>query len=188
MNRVWRIALTALVLAFLVPVLVLASVAAGLAPRHWSGIPLSGWDLALIDFKPEQGRLTGPPGQPDPVVDGIIAMDDPGVFMVVPLHDGSVYVASRSLRPSLFLELGSRFDADQVSVVWSPLMGDINPDAGDRGPARTFWQRTEPLATWVTLMVGFPWQLGAGLLLVAAGYTLRARRRAKAGDAEPAAS
>ncbi len=178
MNRVLRAALTALLLAVLVPVLVLASAAAGLAPRHWSGIALSGWELPWLAVKPQQGALVERPTQLDAVTDELIAMGDGGWFAVVPLSDGSVYVETRSLEFSALSRLGRRFGGDQVSMVYSPLQPDAYPMDDDGGSRRTLWQRTDPLTTWVTLMFGFPWQLGVGLLLTAAAYLLLARRRA----------
>ncbi|MEU8077978.1 hypothetical protein AB0B31_21275 [Catellatospora citrea] len=191
MSRLLRAAATVSVLSVAVPLLVLASAAAGLAPRHWSGIPLSGWEVLRLDAKPRQEPGTVRPPHIDSVTDKLIAMGDTTMVSVVPLHDGSVYVETTSLTPSLFAGLGRRFDGDLVSVVYSPmyelpsLAG--HDDGGDavRTPSR--WQRMDPLSTWVTLMFGFPWQLGAALLLTASAYVVVPRLRRRARDTTTAA-
>ncbi|MEV4411875.1 hypothetical protein [Catellatospora sp. NPDC049609] len=185
MNRVVRAAATVILLAILVPLLVLSSAAVGPAPRHWSGVSLSGWELPLVDARPRQEPGTVRAPHLDAVTDRLIARGDGGWQAVVPLHDGSVYVETTRLDPSLFAELGRDFGGDRVSVVYAPLAPQVSPDGGGGVPAQTLWQRTDPLVTWATLMFGFPWQLGAALLLTAVAYVVaaRARRRRAAGTA-----
>ncbi|WP_144126607.1 hypothetical protein [Catellatospora sichuanensis] len=191
MSRFFRAVVTVIVLSLAVPILVLASAAAGLAPRHWSGIPLSGWEVPYLDAKPRQKPGTVRPPHLDSVADEVFSWRDSTLVAMAPLHDGSVYIQTTRLTPSLLAELGRRFDGDKVSVVYSPFYVLPSLAGGDGGGDRvrigSRWERADPLGTWVTLMFGFPWQLGVALLLTAFVYVAVPRLRRRSRDTATAA-
>ena len=90
--------------------------------------------------------------------------------------DGRVYIETSRLSPSLLPELGRRFGGETVGVIYSPLAQRFHL-AGSGSTTETWWQRMDPLGTWVTLMFGFPWQLGTGVLLTALVLAFAVRRR-----------
>lgn len=176
MLRVRDAAITVLCVAVLTPLLVLATAAAGLGPRHWSGVPLSGLELPFLDSY--AGASGARPWALDEVTDELIAMKYTGWISVYGAEGGVVRVETTRLDSSLFGALGSRFGGDTVGVVYSPLTPAGMPGGrGDNRAAETAWQRTDPIGTWITLLVGFPWQLGAVLVLTALTWALLVRRR-----------
>ncbi|GAA3206982.1 hypothetical protein ACFO1B_19675 [Dactylosporangium siamense] len=176
MTRARDAVITLLCLMILVPLMVLSTALAGFDSRHWSGISLSAMQLPWLDSSP-RGSDTRP-SNIDEVTDTLIAMEDHGWAEIYGGQDGRIYITTRRLSPSLFPDLGDRFDGDEVGVIYSPLMPEVSLDGpGDGSGTGTWWQRTDPLGTWVTLMFGFPWQLGTALLLTAIVWTLILRRR-----------
>ncbi|MFD0599070.1 hypothetical protein ACFQZ4_47815 [Catellatospora coxensis] len=96
--------------------------------------------------------------------------------------DGLVHVETTRLSSSLFRELGSRFGGDTVGLVYAPTTPPMFPGGPDGGHrVETTWQRTDPVGSWSTLLIGFPWQLGTVLLLTAIGWAFVVRRRRSAG-------
>ena len=170
--------ITVLCVAVLTPLLVLTTAAAGFGPRHWSGVPLSGLDLPLLDSY--TGANGAQPTALDGVTDELIAMRYTGWISVYGAEGGVVRVETTRLDSSLFRALGSRFGGDTVGVVYSPLTPPSMPAGMDDSRAvETAWQRTDPVGTWITLLVGFPWQLGAVLLLTALAWAAAVRRRTR---------
>ncbi|GAB3866119.1 hypothetical protein GCM10027610_117790 [Dactylosporangium cerinum] len=189
MTRARDAVITLLCLMVLVPLMVLSAAAAGLHPRHWSGIPLSAVDLPFADTSP-RGADSRLPAL-DEVTDTLIAMKDHGWVEIYGGQDGRIYIVTTRLSPSALPDLGHRFDDETVGVIYSPLTPPMHLDGpGDDSTTETWWQRTDPLGTWVTLMFGFPWQLGIALLLTAVGwaFVLRRRRRRQASAPQPAVS
>jgi hypothetical protein len=187
MTRVRAVVITLTCLIILVPLLVLSTAAAGLSPRHWSGIPLSAVQLPFLETHPSSAE-TRPPVMDD-VTDALTAMEYSGWLAVIPGQDGLVYIETTRLSPSLLPQLGHRFGGETVGVVYSPLATPARADGpGNSSATETWWQRTDPPGTWVTLMFGFPWQLGTALLLTAIVWTfvLRRRRRRPARQPQPA--
>ena len=156
------------------PLLVMSMAIVGLSPRHWSGVALSAVDLLVIDTNPHWGG-TRPPAMDD-VTDALSTMEDNGWVAVIGGQDGRVYVETSQLSPSLFPELGRRFGGETVGVIYSPLAQRATL-LGPGSNTETWWQRTDPLGTWVTLMFGFPWQLGTVVLLTALVWAFVVRRR-----------
>lgn len=176
MRRLAHATITFICLAFLVPLLVLTSAILGLQPRHWSGIPLA--DVQLPRIRPVVHWDDARNPQQDEVADGLVAIPYGGWRVVGPGTDGLVHIKTTRISPSLFPGLGSQFSGDNVGVVYSPLekRPQLAKDVVD--PYReTWWQRTDPLGSWITLAYGFPWQLGLGLLLSAGAWLIILRRR-----------
>jgi hypothetical protein len=167
--------LTLACLAVLTPVLVLGMAAVGLAPRHWSGVPLGGVELPFIDLNPYHGGTR--PDHLDAVTDALAATEEPGWVAVVGGSDGRVYVEVTQLNSAMFTLLGDRFGDDAVGLIYSPFTPPVHLDNADPASAETWWQRTDPPGTWVTLLFGFPWAIAAGLVLTVLGWTLIVRRR-----------
>lgn len=176
-TRVRDAVFTLICLMILVPLLVLATVVAGFSPPHWSGIPLSGVTLPFLEIRPPSGDIR-PPAM-DEVTDVLMTMEPNGWWLaVLPGRDGLVYIEATRLGPSLLTDLGHRFDRETVGVVYSPLAQRPRAlGSGNSSNTETWWQRTDPLGTWVTLTFGFPWQLGTALLLTSIVWAFRVRRR-----------
>ncbi|MER7001686.1 hypothetical protein ABT297_01340 [Dactylosporangium sp. NPDC000555] len=172
----------------LVPLLVLSTAVAGLNPRHRSGIPLSAVELPFLDRPHSAG--TRPPAL-DEVTDALITMKDTGWVEDFGGQDGRIYIVTTRLSPSPLPDLGHRFDGETVGVIYSPLASRSSLDKqGDDSTTETWWQRADPLGTWVTLMFGFPRQLAAALLLtvIVWAFVLRRRRRRPVPEPQPAAA
>ena len=167
--------LTLACLAVVIPVLVLGAAAVGLAPRHWSGVPLGGVELPFVDLNPYHGGTR--PDHLDAVTDALVSTEDAGWVAVVGGSDGRVYVEVTRLNAAMFTLLGDRFGGDAVGLIYSPFTPPAYLDTADPASAETWWQRTDPLGTWVTLLGGFPGPIAAGLVLAALGWTLIVRRR-----------
>jgi hypothetical protein len=168
--------ITVVWLMILTPLLVLSMAIVGLSPRHWSGVPLSAVDLLVIDTNPHWGG-TRPPVMDD-VTDTLSTMEYNGWVAVIGGQDGRVYIETSRLSPSLFPELGRRFrfGGGTVGVIYSPLTQPVQL-LGPGSNTETWWQRMDPLGTWVTLMFGFPWQLGTVVLLTVTVWAFVVRRR-----------
>ncbi|WP_144120999.1 hypothetical protein [Catellatospora sichuanensis] len=177
MTRVRDAVITVLCVAVLTPLLVLVTSAAGIGPRHWSGVPLSGVQLPFLESGPISSGTR--PAALDEVTDALIAMDHRGWTAVYTGTDGLVHVEVTRLNHALLRDLGGDYGGDTVGLVYSPLTPPMWPGGpGDGTPAvETTWQRTDPVGTWVTLLIGFPWQLGSVLLLTAIAWALVLRRR-----------
>jgi hypothetical protein len=189
MTRARDAAITLLCLMILVPLMVLSAAVAGLHPRHWSGITLSSVEVPFLDTRPRPADAR--PSALDEVTDALTAMNDHGWVESFGGEDGRIYIVTSRLSPSMLPDLGHRFDGGAVGVIYSPLAARTGLDEpGDGSTAGTSWQRADPLGTWVTLMFGFPWQLGAALLLTAVMWVLvlRRRRGRRASAPQPAAS
>jgi hypothetical protein len=178
MTRVRDAGITLICLVILVPLLVLSTAVAGLHPRHWSGIPLSTVELPFLHNRPHSAGTR--PAAQDEVTNALVTMKDPGWFEDFGGQDGRIYIMTSALSPSLLPGLGHRFDGETVGVIDSPLAGRSGAaEQGGDSITETWWQRTDPLGTWVTLMFGFPWQLGTVLLLTAIVWAFVLRRRHK---------
>lgn len=194
MTRVRDAVITLICLMILVPLLVLSTAMAGLSPRHWSGVPLSSVRVLYLELHSLSGSGGTRPPVMDEVTDALITMEDSGWVTVIPGRDGRVYIETTRLSPSLLPDLGHRFGGETVGVVYSPFaqrsrLMDLPLDGrSDHSTTETWWQRTDPLGTWVTLMFGFPWQLGTALLLTAIvwAFVLRRRRIRPAPEPQPA--
>lgn len=175
--------ITLVCLVIVTPLLVVSMAIVGLNPRHWSGVPLSAVDLLVLDTNPHWGG-TRPPVMDD-ITDALSTMEDNGWVAVIGGQDGRVYVETSRLSPSLFFELGRRFGGETVGVIYSPFAQRATL-LGPGSNTETWWQRMDPLGTWVTLMFGFPWQLGTVVLLIALALAVVVRRRrTKARGPEP---
>jgi hypothetical protein len=176
-RRVRDGALTLVCLGVLIPVLVLGAAAVGLAPRHWSGIPLGGVKLPIVSLNPA-GH--GPrPSHMNEVTDAV--RTDSAAVRVSGGSDGRSYVGVTRLNSTVFTVLGDRFSGDAVGVIYSPLEPVAYIDSPPSEGAAWWWQRTDPLGTWFTLVVGFPWAIAAGLVLASLTWALIVlRRRRKA--------
>ncbi|MEU7820911.1 hypothetical protein [Catellatospora sp. NPDC049133] len=184
MIRVRDAVLAALCVAVLTPLLVLSTAAAGFGPRHWSGVPLTGVALPLLDARPTSSATRV--AALDAITDELIATQYRGWTALYTGADGRVQIETTRLSAALFRELGDRFGGDTVGLVYTPMTPPMYPGGPDGGhTVETTWQRTDPVSSWLTLLVGFPWQLGTALLLTAAGWALVLRRRRRA-VAEPA--
>jgi hypothetical protein len=185
MTRVRDAVLAVLCVAVLTPLLVLSAAAAGFSPRHWSGVPLAGVQLPLLDAGPASSGTR--PTALDAVTDELVAMEYRSWTAVYAGAEGLVHVGTTRLSSSLFREFGSRFGGDTVGVVYTPTTPPTFPGGADGGHGpETTWRRTDPVGTWFTLLTGFPWQLGTVLLLTAIGWALAVRRRRRAATTGPA--
>jgi hypothetical protein len=176
--RLRDVALTVLTLMVMIPLLAVGAAATGLDPRHWSGVSLSALDLPFVDLKPYHGG-SRPPVM-DEVTDFLSATErDSGWVMVLGDQDGRVYVVSTRLSNVLFAELGHRFGAGTVGVIYGPmdrrfqLAGVGYESSGDE----SVWRRMDPIGTWTTLLFGFPSALGVAAMLTTFVWTLMLRRR-----------
>lgn len=186
MTWLWRIVLGVLILALLVPVLVVSAVSVGLSPRHWSGTEMVAIDLRFL------GR-TSPPSDPEgrtypdselaSIRDGVSHSDLPDGVVMVSTDSGrhQVIVATTALNYESFRYYHDRY-GDAVALTWLPLSEQASADMSTRPPST--WSASKALSSWLTLATGFPWYLGAGVVLTIVGWLLlqlpRRRRRTKA--------
>jgi hypothetical protein len=101
------------------------------------------------------------------VMDAAIDMSEHGVFMTAIDPSGNrVTVSARCLSHDLFAADASRF-GDTVAIAYAPFMPEVYLDEPPPDPP-SWWSRTDPPGTWFTLATGFPWYLGAVLVIVGA--------------------
>jgi hypothetical protein len=176
MRRLVYTTITLFCLAILVPVLVIACAAFGLQPRHWSGITLA--DVQLPRLRPVVHWDDARNPRQDEVADALGTIPYGGWQTVGPGTDGLVHIKTTRISPYLFPGLGQRFSGDDVGVVYSPLEKRAQLATGSVDPYReTWWQRTDPVGSWITLAAGFPGQLALGLLLAACAWRIILRQR-----------
>jgi hypothetical protein len=181
MRRIWPPVLGAIGVLVILPFAVLVGAASGVPTTHWSGVSLGG--VALL---PAMGSI----GQSGPDLDAARmahlervmhdAVPLPGhddvVMTYISFRRGQVVVGTSSLSHGLFGDLSRRY-GDDVTVSYEPWAQPMSLlEAGGARPPSWF-SRHEPLATWFTLVTGFPWYLGAAVLLEAAALVLWRRRR-----------
>lgn len=177
MRRFLRVIITLICLAVLVPSLVLASAMLGLQPRHWSGIALADVELEFSNSELGRNGTSARDSERGKVTDQVVLLRRSSGWMVSEDAKGPVYVRTSSLTPPLFSRLGERFTGDEVAVIFSPNLPQLHQDIDSGDHDRVgFWEFTDPPGTWTTLMFGFPWHLGTGLLLTAAAWAVVIRR------------
>jgi hypothetical protein len=81
-----------------------------------------------------------------------------------------VVVHTRRLGHDLFAAVASRF-GDTVVIGYEPFTPESYLDGPPPNPP-SWWSRTDPPGTWLTLLVGFPWYLGAVVVIVVALWTV----------------
>jgi hypothetical protein len=92
-----------------------------------------------------------------------------GVLMTgIDPHGNRVTVGTRRLSHELFAAATSRFGGT-VAIVHAPFTSDAYIDEPPPDPP-SWWSRADPPGTWFTLTTGFPWYLGAVVVLVGAAW------------------
>jgi hypothetical protein len=178
-NRLWASVVAALGFVVVLPLAVLAGSSLGVPTVHWSGVSLAGAELWPNWGLVEQGG----PGELDAaqlahlqsVQDAAIDRPHAGLFATYTSYDrDQVVVETTALSHGLFTDLADRFDGD-VTVFYSPIQPVSSLDGvaavGQRA-VPSWWERHEPLATWWLLVTGFPWYLGAAVLVELGGLAL----------------
>jgi hypothetical protein len=86
-----------------------------------------------------------------------------------------VVLGVSSLSHGLFIDIAARY-GDAMTVVDAPFRPLAYLDGPPVDPP-SWWYRSKPGATWLTLMTGFPWYLATGLATVAVIWLAPIRRR-----------
>jgi hypothetical protein len=115
--------------------------------------------------------------------DGLTFIDLPeGTFLIYADGDRrQVIVATPAITHGGFAFYGYRY-GDAVALTCWPFAGASGFDGSEQAPSG--WSRTSPFTSWLTLAIGFPWYVAAGVLLTISGWLLaRWLRRKRPGAA-----
>jgi hypothetical protein len=158
----------------LVPVLVVAGAIAGLSPRHWRGTQLAALQLPVLIVSnppPDAEGRTYTESDLASLLDGLTFIDLPeGTFLIYADGDRrQVIVATPAITHGGFAFYGYRY-GDAVALTCWPFAGASGFDGSEQAPSG--WSRTSSFTSWLTLAIGFPWYLAAGVLLTISGWLL----------------